>query len=289
LDAGYGLTAQRHRHSSKKREDPVRSTLAFVAALAAAGALALGVYLFRPPAEPTAPLIAPTVAVAAEPTAEAAEPTAPAAATAEPTAPAAATAVPTVVAAATAAPTAEPQSRARSYTIDAAASTARFLLDEVLRGSPFTVVGETRDVAGTILLDPAAPASAQVGEILINARTLQTDSGFRDRAIQNAVLRTDRFELIRLQPTALSGLPTTAEVGAAYQFTLQGDLTITDVTRPVEFSVEVTAENEATLRGRAEATIAWRDFNLSIPDSPSVNSVEDTMVLQFDFTARAAP
>ncbi len=255
----------------------MRTTLAFVAAFVLAGAAALGVYLFRPPAAPTAALTAPTVAVA--PTA------APAATMTDVPQATAAPAATAAAPAATAVPAAEPA----AYTIDAQASTARFLLDEVLRGSPFTVVGETREVAGTILIDPAAPAEAQVGEILINARTIQTDNGFRDRAIQNAVLRTDRFELIRLQPTALNGLPATADIGMTYTFNLLGDLTITDVTRPVEFTVEVTADDTATLRGRAEAVIAWRDFNLTIPDSPSVNSVEDTLTLQFDFVARAEP
>ena len=51
-------------------------------------------------------------------------------------------------------------------------SEARFIIDEVLRGSPKTVVGVTNQVAGQIAVDPADPASAQVGQISINARTL---------------------------------------------------------------------------------------------------------------------
>ena len=60
------------------------------------------------------------------------------------------------------------------YTIDQAASEARFVIDEVLNGSPFTVVGTTDQVAGEIALsltDPSAggagdPTSFVVGGIL---------------------------------------------------------------------------------------------------------------------------
>lgn len=78
-----------------------------------------------------------------------------------------------------------------TYEIVAGESEARFVIDEVLNGSPFTVVGTTDQVAGQIAVDPSSADTARVGTILINARTLATDSGQRDRAIQNRVLQTD--------------------------------------------------------------------------------------------------
>ena len=93
------------------------------------------------------------------------------------------------------------------YEIAPGASSARFYVDEVLRGFPRTVLGETDQVAGQIALDPTNPGSTQVGSILINARTLATDDATRDRAIRNFVLSANENEYVAFTPTALSGLP----------------------------------------------------------------------------------
>jgi len=69
------------------------------------------------------------------------------------------------------------------YQIDPATSQVRFELDEVLRGSPKTVVGTTNQVVGEIAADLNDLSSAQAGEIKINARTLKTDNNFRNRAL----------------------------------------------------------------------------------------------------------
>ena len=75
-----------------------------------------------------------------------------------------------------------------TFQIVQAESEARFTLDELLKGSPKTVIGVTDQVAGEILVDFANPTGAQVGAININARTLTTDSDFRNKAIKNKIL-----------------------------------------------------------------------------------------------------
>ncbi|MGQ9611917.1 MAG: YceI family protein [Chloroflexus sp.] len=171
------------------------------------------------------------------------------------------------------------------FAIDQNRSKARFLIDEVLRGSPITVVGETNQVAGQIALDPNYPQAAQVGVIQINARTLTTDNEFRNRAIKNAILRTNQFELITFTPRVMTGLPNTVTIGVPFEFTIEGDLTITDVTRPVTFTVTVTPVSQSEISGLATTTILYRDFNLTIPDSPSVDTVADEVRLELEFVA----
>src|SRR5262249_53341977 len=68
------------------------------------------------------------------------------------------------------------------YTIDSSRASASFTVDKVLRGSPYTVVGTTDQVAGRFTFDPANPASAQLGDITVDARTLATDDASRNRA-----------------------------------------------------------------------------------------------------------
>lgn len=167
-------------------------------------------------------------------------------------------------------------------------SEARFVIDEVLRGAPTTVVGATDQVAGQIAVDPSDPQSAQVGAIQINARTLATDNDFRNRAIKNAILRTDSFEYITFAPTAISGLPETVSVGEPITFQLTGDLTIADATQPVTFDVTVTPLSETALSGTASATVLYRDFGLAIPDSPQVDTVADEVRLELQFVAETA-
>jgi polyisoprenoid-binding protein YceI len=238
-------------------------------------------YVFRPPEAASGPLEAvPLVLPTVNPTAiPAGEPNA-TTTTSVPTAPA--------PAAETAGVIGQPTSTGtvlQLFAIDQSRSEARFLIDEVLRGRPVTVVGVTSQVAGQIALDPDNPQAAQVGVIQINARTLTTDNEFRNRAIKNAILRTNQFELITFTPRLISGLPESVTIGVPFEFTIEGDLTITDVTRPVTFTVTVTPISQTEISGLAKTTVLYRDFNLTIPDSPSVDTVADEVRLELEFVA----
>lgn len=182
---------------------------------------------------------------------------------------------------------AESAGAAQVFEIVAAESQARFVIDEVLRGADVTVVGATDQVAGQIAVDPASPATAQVGVIQVNARTLATDNDFRNRAIKNAILATDSYEYVTFTPTALSGLPASVAVGTPFSFQMSGDLTVKDTTRPVTFEVTVTPLSATELSGTATTSVLYQDFNLAIPDSPMVDTVADEVRLELDFVARA--
>ncbi|WP_322487711.1 YceI family protein [Chloroflexus sp.] len=249
--------------------------LAVVAGAVVVIALGLLVfYVFRPPEAASGPLEAvplalPTAATAAQPTA------ATAATAAQPTA------APT-------SPTTATEPALQLFVIDQSRSEARFLIDEVLRGQPVTVVGRANQVAGQIALDPNVPSAAQVGVIQINARTFATDNEFRNRAIKNAILRTNQFELITFTPRVITGLPEKVTIGVPFEVMIEGDLTITDVTRPVTFTVTVTPVSPTEISGIAKTTVLYRDFNLIIPDSPSVDTVADEVRLELEFVATLA-
>jgi polyisoprenoid-binding protein YceI len=164
-------------------------------------------------------------------------------------------------------------------------SEARFIIDEVLNGSPFTVIGTTDQVAGQLAVDATNVEATQIGTIQINARTLATDSDMRDRAISNRILYTDEYEYITFTPTAIQGLPESVNVGDVLTFQVVGNLTIRDVTQQVTFEMQVTAVAADRLEGRAVTTINYADFGISIPNVPSVTDVADTVSLELDFTA----
>lgn len=184
----------------------------------------------------------------------------------------------------TAAPT-EAASGPTIFEIVPAESQARFVIDEVLRGSPKTVIGATDQVSGQLAVDPSDPAATQVGVIQVNARTLATDSNSRDRALKNWILQTNDYEFVTFEPAELIGMPDSVAVGTAFSFQLAGNLTVRDTTVPVTFDVTVTPVSETRLEGLATLTIPYRDLNVSIPDSPSVDTVADELTLELEFVA----
>lgn len=195
-------------------------------------------------------------------------------------------------------PTAEPTAEA---TEDAAASTAeralfrvvtdgesvgRFYIDETLLGNRITVVGETPNVAGDVIVNFANPAASQIGQIAISARTLRTDNEFRDQAIRGRILFTNDHEFIRFAPTGVSGLDSDpVAVGETITFEIAGDLTVRDVTLPVTFTAEVTLESDETIRGTVRTTILYSDFGIRIQAPPTVSDIADEVTIEMEFLA----
>ena len=173
------------------------------------------------------------------------------------------------------------------FNIVADQSKVSFTVNEVLNGSPNTVVGTTHQVAGQIGVDFASPQNSLLGEILINARTLATDDSMRDRMIRGTILQSaqDQYELIRFRPTALTGLPDAATFGQPFTFQIAGNLTVRDITKPVTFDATVTLDSQTKLEGKATATIQRDDFGLYIPNVPQVASVDQAVKLEIDFLA----
>jgi polyisoprenoid-binding protein YceI len=143
-------------------------------------------------------------------------------------------------------------------------------------------------VAGELSVNLDDLSTTQVGVLQINARALLTDNNFRNRAIQNQILETNEFEFITFTPTAVNGLPASAQVGETVQFSIAGDLTIRDITQPVEFTVEATPMTKSQLVGTASTIINRVNFDLNIPSAPGVANVEEEVELYIDFVANAS-
>lgn len=232
------------------------------------GAIAIAVWVLRPPAEATAPITAVPLAVFTEDTTPEGQ-----------TDPAVST------------PETPPQSEAESlsgvavFQISQAGSQARFILNEELRGQPTTVIGTTDQIAGEIALDFDNPQNSQIGVIQVNARTLVTDNNFRNRAIQNEILDTGAFEFITFTPTSVVGLPEEIVVGEPVTLQITGDLTIRNITQQVTFDATATLVALDRLEGVASVTVLRSDYQLAIPSVPSVANVTDEVLLEIEFTA----
>lgn len=176
------------------------------------------------------------------------------------------------------------------FGIVAEESLATFTLEEDLRGARTTVVGATNDIAGLINVNFADPAASSIGTIIINARTLETDNSFRNRALRSQILKSaqDDYEFIVFEPRELNNFSADSiEVGETITFDVSGDLTVVDVTRTVTFAAEVTLDSESRLSGIASVNVLHGDFGLTIPDVPSVANITDDVELALQFVARA--
>jgi polyisoprenoid-binding protein YceI len=138
-----------------------------------------------------------------------------------------------------------------------------------------------------LALDRADLAATRIGPIRINARDFKTNEFYRTRAIQNQILDTGEFEFITFTPTNINGMPDSAAVGDSVTFTIDGELTIRDITLPQTFDVTATLVSADEITGVASAVVDRESYDLIIPNVPNVTFVEEAVELYIDFVARA--
>jgi polyisoprenoid-binding protein YceI len=178
----------------------------------------------------------------------------------------------------------------QAFVIDASRSTAAFEIDEVLRGEPKTVVGTTSEVAGQVVVDPSDLSTIEFSQIIVNARTFQTGSGNRDRAIRGPVIldsASDEFEFITFDVTSVDDLAGSLTVGEPLTFTVTGDLVIRGTSNEVTFDVTATPVDETSIEGVAIATVLRSDYGIGIPNVPGVADVGDEVVIRLEFVAES--
>jgi polyisoprenoid-binding protein YceI len=175
-----------------------------------------------------------------------------------------------------------------AFIIDPTRSSASFEIDEVLRGEPQRVVGTTSEVAGQFEMYPDDLSSVEFSPIVVNARTFDTGSGNRDRAIRGPVIldsASDQFEFITFNATSVEGLQGSLTEGQMLEFTVEGDLIVQDTVDTVTFDVIATPIDENTIDGSAEATVLRSDYGIGIPNAPGVADVIDQVLIRLQFVA----
>lgn len=177
------------------------------------------------------------------------------------------------------------------YSVNGAQSEARFLIDEVLRGAPQTVAGVTDQIDGSIAIG-FEPPSVEIGEFVINLRTIRTDDEVRDRTIRTLILQTNRdeFEFAYFRPTTIAGVPSTIAVGDTLDLVVTGELTVRDVTTTTDFDMTIEVVSESEIRGTARTVVRWDDLEIVIPyvgGNSIVQAVDDEVRLEMDFVAPA--
>lgn len=187
------------------------------------------------------------------------------------------------------APNLAEEAGARVFRIAQEESEVRFLIDEVLRGADFTVVGATDQLAGELRVDAGDPAASEIGLIRINARTLATDNGNRNRALRTFILKSaeDEFEYAEFETSELAGMPESVTVGEPFDIQILGELRIAGATQALTFDASITLESEERLSGSARSSLQHADLGLTIPSVPFVSDVAEEVRLEIEFVALA--
>jgi polyisoprenoid-binding protein YceI len=182
-----------------------------------------------------------------------------------------------------------PTSGETAYNIDSSGSEASFTIDEILFGNPNTVVGKTSQVSGEILINKDDPSKTRVGQIKVDLSTLVTDNDLRNNTIQGRILETgdSSNQYATFAAKSITGLPSTIAVGQSVTFKMTGDLTIHGVTKSATIDVTATLQSANVLKGEASTTVKYQDFNINVPDVPSVTGLGSTVKLDLNFTANA--
>ena len=172
-------------------------------------------------------------------------------------------------------------------------SVARYKVEEVLARTGFKVAtGETADVAGQVVFDADGNVAAGESRIAVSVGTLRTDSDRRDGYVRNRTLETDTYPEVVFVPTAIvwaNPATSAGELQGVQEFTIAGDLTVKDQTRPVVWDATAEFREDGTASGQASVEFTFADFGMTKPSVAIVLSVEDTIRLELDFVGQFAP
>jgi polyisoprenoid-binding protein YceI len=172
------------------------------------------------------------------------------------------------------------------YAIDSADSAVRYKAEEELAGKGANeAVGETNAVIGDIYFDESGKPLA-CSRFDADLRTLKSDESRRDNFLYNNTLQTETYPLATFILTSVEGLD--QPLGAdEVTFTLIGDLTIHGVTKAVSWTATAKL-NDNTITGSASTTFNMADFNIQPPKVGPVISLDETVKLEADITAKVA-
>lgn len=176
------------------------------------------------------------------------------------------------------------------YVVAPTGNEARYRVREQLVSFdlPNDAVGVTKEITGTLVVEPNGTIVRDSSKIIVNVTNLKSDQARRDNFIKRRTLETEKFATVELVPTAFRGISARPAGSEPLTFSLVGDLTVHGTTRPTEWNVTAHAEG-SDIVGTATTAFTFKDMGLDQPSVPVVLSVADTIRLEYDFRFTPAP
>jgi polyisoprenoid-binding protein YceI len=173
--------------------------------------------------------------------------------------------------------------RAVTYAIDPARSEVRFRIE----AGRHHVIGRTHGVRGSAVLALGTLSGARTGEAVVDAASLNTGNGVRDRVLRGK-LETNRYPELRFKATGFANEHPPAQQGDTWRTVLLGDLTIRGVTRPVALEMAGRWEGNA-LRAKGSTEFKLTDFGIEPPQFLGFLRVKDRVRVDFEVVVVPGP
>lgn len=139
-----------------------------------------------------------------------------------------------------------------------------------------TAVGRTGEVSGGLTIEGTSVTKA---EFSVDMGSLQTNNNMRDSRVRQA-LDVSKFPEATLSLREPIELPADAATGGKVKVTAKASLTLHGVTKDVDIAVEAQyADGRIVIIGSTE--IVFSDFEVEVPSSPVVLSVQDHGIMEF--------
>jgi protocatechuate 3,4-dioxygenase beta subunit/polyisoprenoid-binding protein YceI len=142
----------------------------------------------------------------------------------------------------------------------------------------------TRGVEGELRLRLEPTPHLEAIHIQADLRGLVSDEPDRDEKLPRQWLETERYPSAEFSAEEVPLSTQAYTEGQELAFSLPGQLTIREQTRPVVFEVTATLE-EGQIRGEAMATIRMSDFGIDPPNLLGFVTVEDEVMVRVELVA----
>ena len=165
-------------------------------------------------------------------------------------------------------------------------STARYIIREQLARLDFPndAIGQTSEISGMIRFDESGKVQPD-SIFTVNVSSLTSDEARRDRYLKSRALASDQYPTVQFTINEIKGLTWPLPTSGTHNIDLIGDLTITDVTRPVIWSTVVEFSSDKIV-GNASVTVTFEEFGMRKPRFAFIISVADEIKLELDFSGR---
>jgi polyisoprenoid-binding protein YceI len=172
----------------------------------------------------------------------------------------------------------------RRFVVASGESSAKYVVEETLRGLTATAVGTTTTVTGEIYLTKDGLYKDLASKFRVDLRTLKTDESMRDNYVRQNVLNTSRFPFADFAIENVTGFPASYTEGAEISLTLTGTMTVHGTAKPITFTVKARQAGN-TLTATADTQFKMTDFGIDPPEVP-VARAKDGVILQVVLIAR---
>jgi polyisoprenoid-binding protein YceI len=146
-------------------------------------------------------------------------------------------------------------------------------------------VGTTHDVQGNFRIRTGASPIVEGMHIVVDLRTLQTDSQRRDEYVRENALQTDTYPYATFDSVSTQGLPVNYSEGDNVHFQLIGNMTMHGKTNKETFDVQGKVQNNM-ITGKATTTIYMTDFDIQPPNLANVAVSQNKVDITITFTAK---